>query len=87
MTNLEFVEDNSSYMSCHQCQREACICRFYPADYSLNDWLWLRRGWLDPKGDKEFWLRAQQSALGPNPHRKVLSIEIASIDFDPIIHL
>jgi hypothetical protein len=47
--------------------------RIYPADYSLEDWLTLRRGWLSPKGDKEWWERAQASTLGPNPNRKTLT--------------
>lgn len=52
---------------CHQCGQESCTCKFYPADYTLQDWLWLRRGWLDPQGDTALWQAAQNSTLGPNP--------------------
>lgn len=40
--------------------------RIYPADYTLEQWLELRKGWNDPKGDTEWWKRVQQSSLGPN---------------------
>jgi hypothetical protein len=40
--------------------------KIYPADYSLDQWLELRKGWHDPKGDTEWWCRAQRSVLGPN---------------------
>lgn len=60
-------------MKCHQCGLEACTCRFYPADYSLKDWLWLRRGWLNYVGEVERWFSAQQSALGPSRERKIIN--------------
>jgi hypothetical protein len=47
----------------------------YPADYSLQDWLFLRRGWLDPHGDTARWERAQKSTLGPNPTQKTLDFK------------
>lgn len=40
--------------------------RIYPADYTLAEWLELRKEWHDPKGDTQWWYRAQCSALGPN---------------------
>jgi hypothetical protein len=55
-------------MNCHRCGQELCTCRFYPADYLLLDWLWIRRGWKDQIGDIKYWIRSQHSALGPNPN-------------------
>jgi hypothetical protein len=40
--------------------------RIYPADYTLEEWLILRSGWRDTRGDTLVWFRAQKSALGPN---------------------
>jgi len=39
----------------------------YPADYTLQEWMWLCRKNLRPHQDFEVWVRANyQSALGPN---------------------
>lgn len=40
--------------------------KLYPADFTLDEWLRLRRGWRDPIGDEKFWKRAKHSVLGPN---------------------
>jgi len=46
---------------------------YYPADFTLEQWLELRKGWRNRAGEIAYWNRAQQSALGPNlksPHLK-----------------
>ena len=46
------------------------MTKIYPADYTLTEWLELRKGWWyngrERRLEIEEWQRAQNSALGPN---------------------
>lgn len=55
-----------------------------PLDYTLDEWLELRGGWLDPRGDAEYWRKSRESRLNSAAADSFREIGIDPLSFEKL---